>query len=102
MRTKKFDVVTCPICGREYLPAEIFVPKYFFGQPENISRNDYGKIENFTGKSMDTSEIYTCDTCSKSFRVQARIQFSCDSLEDTFEEEYTSSLKKEVLFLTEE
>ena len=37
---KKFSVITCPFCGKEYLPAEIFIPKVFFGNPQIIYRND--------------------------------------------------------------
>ena len=36
---KKDIVITCPHCGREYLPAEIYVPDAFFGKPSDIEKN---------------------------------------------------------------
>ena len=29
MKVRKFEVIECPACGNQYLPAEIFYPKYF-------------------------------------------------------------------------
>ena len=30
---KKIELIICPHCGTEYLPAEIYYPKHFFGNP---------------------------------------------------------------------
>lgn len=30
---KKLELIICPKCGREYLPAEIYYPNEFLGKP---------------------------------------------------------------------
>ena len=45
--SRKLNVITCPKCGREYMPAEIFIPKNLLGAPSVIKRNADGKIEDF-------------------------------------------------------
>ncbi len=71
---KKVEYITCPKCGREYLPAEIYYPNSFLGKPADIERLN-NKIEGFTGKSMDLEETYVCDNCSTKFRVTATVKF---------------------------
>jgi len=51
MKPRKFEIIECPHCGREYLPAEIFVPHPFFGRPRDIVRDVYGHILDFEGNS---------------------------------------------------
>lgn len=98
---RKDVVITCPHCGREYLPAEIYVPNAFFGHPEDIDRNDSGKVEFYSGPGMDLTETYDCD-CGKSFRVVARVDFKSTPTEDsTFEEIYTSTLHSNRISLFE-
>ena len=47
---KKFDVIECPVCKAQYLPAEIYLPKNFIGNPQNINKDHLtGKIEDFYG-----------------------------------------------------
>ena len=36
--------ICCPKCNYQYLPGEIFNPKYFLGQPKHIIRNGMGEI----------------------------------------------------------
>lgn len=105
MRTnKQYDVIKCPCCGTEYLPAEIFLPNAFLGKPSNIDKEHItGKITNFYGKTMDTKEHYVCDRCNTPFKISAKIQFFTREDENyNFEEEYTSSLHKPSLFLNED
>ena len=40
----KKNVIKCPHCGCEYLPAEVFYPKYLLGKPFNIIRDEEGTI----------------------------------------------------------
>lgn len=49
MKVRKFEIVECPKCGYQYLPAEIFVPKYYFGVPTQIERDEDGKIISYEG-----------------------------------------------------
>ena len=102
MKMRKNEVITCPHCGREYLPAEIFVPRSFFGSPYEIERDYEGKILDFMGKNLDCKESYVCEQCDKTFYINTQIKFNTD-IEDNnqFSEEYSISLKKPALFLDE-
>jgi len=98
---KKYEVITCPHCGYEYLPAEIYIPDSFFGKPYEIDREGVsGKIDYFFGSSMDLDERYTCDKCNQPFRVTAKVQFTTEGID--FRKEYTTKLRKQSLFLNED
>lgn len=90
---RKLNVITCPSCGKEYLPAEIFIPKAFFGVPDIIRRDSEGKIIDFLGSDMDLNETYCCDSCSKPFKVSATVSFISkeDSVND-FSTPYTTKM----------
>lgn len=90
---KKYEVITCPHCGREYLPAEIFVPRAFFGKPYSIDRYSDGKIDCFCGSSMNTYETYTCDNCDTTFKVRAKVFFNVEVDEKTnFNKEFVTKI----------
>lgn len=72
---EKLEKIVCPKCGREYLPAEIYYPKEFFGTPQNIDKSNNGKIESFEGSSLNIEETYQCDSCNCTFNVVAKISF---------------------------
>lgn len=72
---RRLNVITCPKCGKEYLPAEIFIPKAFFGKPEIINRDENGKIISFSGTSLDVCEKYCCDNCDSEFEIVSKISF---------------------------
>lgn len=72
---RKLVVITCPKCGKEYLPAEIFIPKAFFGNPNIINRDENGKIISYSGTSIDTNEKYMCDKCDTEFEISTKISF---------------------------
>ncbi len=91
---RKLTVITCPECGREYLPEEIIVPTGFFGKPDIIQRDVNGCITNFSGSTIDPEELYCCDNCNTSFRVVAKINFETEVDErSNFNAEYKSSLQ---------
>ena len=99
MKTRKFEIIQCPKCGREYLPAEIFVPQAFFGTPFDIVRDVYGKILDYDGTSVDTVETYTCDKCNTLFQVRAKMTFLVDNtIVGDMDEEYSSPLLTNTLF----
>lgn len=103
MKPRKFEIIKCPKCGYEYLPCELFVPNSFFGKPTTINRDFDGQIFDYEGPSVDLNESYTCDRCNNTFKIVTRMLFitELDKL-DNFDEEYTTSLKKNALFLDEE
>ena len=93
MRVRKFEIIECPHCGHEYLPSEIFIPKYFFGTPENIERNENGKLVSYEGTSVDLFELYRCDSCDKEFRVVAKLQLTTEAtFPGYFEEDYVTKI----------
>lgn len=103
MKIRKFEIIECPKCGREYLPAEIFIPRSFFGHPKDIVRDVYGRILDYEGTSVDAVETYTCDKCNTLFQVRAKIGFITETTKlDNFDEEYSSPIYKNTLFLDED
>ena len=89
---QKLITITCPYCGREYLPGEIYLPKSFLGQPENIDRDNNGKIDIFDGSTMDLSESYVCDYCNEKFNIIADVRFRTNKPDNTFDTVYTSEI----------
>lgn len=104
LRSKKTEIViTCPNCGQEYLPSEIYIPDNFFGNPESIYRDDAGLIEAYEGKPMDLEEEYVCDSCGEKFYVAATIRFKTISKQEKqFDPTYVSPLVVEKLNLPED
>lgn len=92
MKLRKTEVITCPHCGREYLPAEIFISDGFFGKPTFIDRDIYGKILDYCGTNIDNTETYICDGCNKSFKITARLSFSTAEKDD-FDTDYSIHIK---------
>ena len=103
MKDNKSNIIICPNCGAEYLPAEIFLPDSFLGKPETINKNSRGEIIYYSGESMSLKEKYICDYCNKTFKVNGKIQFNAIINKDVdFDEDYSRPLKKKGLFLTED
>lgn len=97
----KIEKIVCPKCGREYLPAEIYYPNSFFGRPQDIDRTNDGKIENFTGKSMDLEESYQCDNCGCRFQVSAKVSFKATEINKYDMSKYSTPLFEPKLTLFE-
>ena len=99
---KKDSLITCPYCGREYLPAEIYVPNQFFGRPVDIDRDPAGKIEVYDGSPVDLEEEYCCEGCGKTFKVSAEIKFKTAMSDfEAFEETYTTPIQSARISLFE-
>lgn len=96
MKKQKLEIITCPYCGREYLPSEIFLPKSFIGDAKSIVRTTAGKIDTFFGQSMDLKESYVCDKCLGEFNVSARVSFFTKKVDNQFQEEYRSKINKKI------
>lgn len=98
------NVIRCPNCGAEYLPAEIYLPDYFLGRPCHIEKDHlFGKINNYEGRAMDTFETYNCDYCGVTFSVSAKIKFETKEIESTsFSKPYTTKIQKNNFVLDED
>lgn len=88
--------IKCPNCDCEYLPGEIYIPKYLVGTPVDIERDIYGKILMHEGKLPDYDESFICEKCGRPFKVHAHLSFDveADSRRD-FTQAYSESLYKE-------
>ena len=100
---KKGPLITCPCCGYEYFPAEIYVPNAFFGHPEDIDRTSEGKIDIYEGTNMDLTEEFTCDRCGSTFKVEATVRFKTTEKkeEPKFSSTWTSPLHPTKLSMPE-
>ena len=87
MKKRKNDFISCPCCGMEYLPEEIYLPFKFFGNPKNILK-DNGKILSYENQSLDTNEKFICDGCGKEFSIDCKIQFTTNCSNIDFNEEW--------------
>lgn len=86
------SVIVCPACGREYMPAEIFIPKYLLDEPTKIIRDATGKILDFDGIKANLSDTYICE-CGKQFDVTAKISFEVkESDKYNMREDYSYTL----------
>lgn len=93
MKTRKFELIECPNCKYEYLPAEIFVPKYYFGHPTDIVRDEKGKIVSYEGTSVDLFETYKCDCCNFEFRVVSKLQLTTElTFPGSFDGDYITKI----------
>lgn len=95
-------IIKCPNCETEYLPGEVFVPKYLIGQPKEIERDIYGKILFNEGIEPNLEETFTCEKCSKQFKITAQISFNTTLLNTiNFDSDYEVE-KDTKLILNEE
>lgn len=97
MKTIELKYIKCPICGAEYLPAEIFLPNSIIGKPTDIEKSEFGKIVYYSDTQYDTAETYICDYCNKAFKVRSRLSFEVekDSKND-FTEDYCTELPRQI------
>ena len=100
---KRLITIDCPVCGHQYLPAEIYIPKRFFGNPSYIERTNTGKIDIFDGTSMDLQEEYICDKCLNKFKVVANVSFKTQEVNSkkSFDKVYTSPIHTKKISLFE-
>lgn len=102
MKNLPKNVIKCPHCGAEYLPAEIFLPNNLLGKPYGIEKDDNGHIEFFFGDDMDLNEVYRCDFCNKKFNVEMSIKFNTGTSTNYDTDDYRTKLVKQCLFLNED
>lgn len=97
MKFDTFETISCPHCGTEYLPAEIYYPDTFLGKPKNILKTTEGKIVDYTDESMNVKENYICDTCGTKFRVTCKVKFKAEKIiKESFNEDYITKIPKKL------
>lgn len=89
---KETHIIRCPVCGQEYLPAELFMPSDFLGEPTEIVKRRDGVIDFYFGERPTFETEYCCDSCSSYFKVKAKVSFEATA-EDDFSKEYSTKLK---------
>ena len=100
---RRENLIRCPHCGAEYLPAEIFYPKYLLGMPSDIEKSTTGKITSYNGTSMCLAEEYNCDFCNTTFIARASVSFSTRKVEEkSFNSDYKTKLSTAEFTLDEE
>ena len=100
MKPKLLRVIKCPMCGYEYLPAEIYLPNEFLGKPKNIMKDVNGKILGYEGTKMNDTETYKCDNCDSLFKVVSTTNFVSEPI-CQYSEEYVTKISTNKLFLQE-
>ncbi len=89
--------IKCPYCDAEYLPAEIYIPKYLVGHPTDIERDYTHRIIVYSGTSVNGVETYNCDYCHKTFKVIGHFYFdSVKSEELNINDKYTTAVKNDL------
>lgn len=102
MNDKNTQLISCPVCGHQYLPSEIFFPDDLIGRPTEIFKDNSGKIDFYLGEDQNLTADYTCDGCGTHFKVQATINFKTEVENEKFEEEYVSTFTKPKKLILEE
>ena len=70
------EVIKCPVCGREYLPVEIFVPNAFFGEPDVVKRDTEGNIVipfRYTSISNASTGLFACFSETDGWKIFAKV-----------------------------
>lgn len=91
------NIIECPRCKKEYLPAEIIIPKYLIDEPTKIIRDASGKILDFDGEKASNIDYYVCD-CGCKFKVNSNIKFEVNECDNS--NEFISGLREKFI-LTE-
>jgi len=91
---KELPIITCPICGTEYLPSEIFLPNDVFGKQYDITKDDNGKIKFYLGDDPNLDEEFICECCNTKLNITMKMSFDIKEFEDDFDEEYSVEINK--------
>ena len=102
MPEKEFTVITCPVCGQEFVPSEIFYPDDIIGHPTEIVKTTSGKIDFFFGPGPDLTETYVCDNCGTKLQVTANVFYKVKAVENEMDKEYVTTFNKSNKYNLEE
>jgi DNA-directed RNA polymerase subunit RPC12/RpoP len=85
--------ITCPYCGAEYLPQELYIPSDFLPKYDDLVRDDSGKIVAAYNMPMNLHEEYECVCCGHRFQIDADVKFTVSKIEEhDFKFNYESNL----------
>lgn len=90
---EKFNIIPCPVCGREYLPEEILYPDSVLGKHYEIFKDHSGKVSYAFGTPSSDEETFICEDCLSKFRVKIHLSFDTEIIEKD-EDEYVTKIKK--------
>lgn len=100
---KRIDIIKCPKCGYEYTAGELFIPKYFLGEPKNLIRDENNKIIHDEGLIMDNKTYFICYNCDSPFRIRAQLQFITTlDVDNDVNTEHITKLSTSKLILSED
>ena len=99
METEK--IITCPKCGAEYFPAELYYRDDLLGHPKNIEKTQLGEILFSNGTHPEYTATYNCDYCGADIKVVADIKYTTSTTERSLDEYITKRDKKLILEETE-
>lgn len=92
---KDLPLVKCPVCGTQYLPAEIFMPDSVFGKQYDITKTETGEIKFYLGEDPELEEEFVCDSCLTKLKVTMKMSFDVEAFKEIdFDEEYTTEINK--------
>lgn len=91
---KELPVLQCPICGRQYMPAEIFMPDEFFGHQKEVIRKPSGEIDFYIGTDPELQERYICDGCGTELMISAQLSYDVVPTNELFEEEFVAKVQR--------
>ena len=95
-------IIKCPHCETEYFLGEIFLPKYFLGQPKNVERDFSGRIIWNDGLEQNLEEKFICEKCNSCFKVNCSVE--CEVVLDErldIDKDYSSQKYSKRIFLKE-
>ena len=87
-KKQNWATITCPHCGRQYTPADIFMPGDLIGKPETVIHDALGKIiyVEYEDENEPVSETrYYCDECDKPFIVEAVVTYKVRKEEEALD-----------------
>ncbi len=88
---QNWQSVTCPHCGAEYHPSEIFMPGDLIGRPRNVIKDPCGKVmyvEWEEDSEPALSQRFICDECGRAFVATAKVAYCSEPVPE--EEDFST------------
>lgn len=98
--SKDIPIITCPVCGTQYMMSEIYMPESFFGEQKEIVKNPDGTISMCIGNDSSTTypdmeEEFICESCLSKMHIHAKVSFDVEvKKEEDFDVEYSTQINK--------